>query len=306
MNNQQSDKLNYFTERLLSQLEKKMEVTDKTFGFEFEFLPLNIINMNMMEKLYKLLPELGFAANDGQFRASNGLFITFEPGGQIEYGSSPLYANDHELFNELLMQINETNSHIYKKFNIQYIPTSFLPDRGNAPLCLQSYRYKNLHRRMAFSGTKGREMMKGTASIHLHASFKTFEELLIIYKILFMLSKSEAFAMSSRRRDIWDNTDPSRCGMPSINLSQINDARELIKKIVHHALCAEYLYKDIPFYEVDDITFDDFCIHLTSIFTDVRLNMKGPTVELRTLDSLPVSIFADKWNLFISTVEQLS
>ena len=58
-----------------------------------------------------------------------------------------------------------------------------------------------------------------------------------------------------------------------------------------------------PFADTNDVTFDKFLYHLTTIFTDVRLNLKGPSLELRTLDSLPLSEFMGKWDLFVSVFE---
>jgi hypothetical protein len=44
---------------------------------------------------------------------------------------------------------------------------------------------------------------------------------------------------------------------------------------------------------------------MTTLFTDVRFNLKGPTLELRTLDSIPINEFIPKWNIFISSLETL-
>jgi len=44
---------------------------------------------------------------------------------------------------------------------------------------------------------------------------------------------------------------------------------------------------------------------MTTIFTDIRLNMKGLTWELRTLDSQPLDVFKKKWKIFIRKIEDM-
>jgi len=36
----------------------------------------------------------------------------------------------------------------------------------------------------------------------------------------------------------------------------------------------------------------------------VRINMKGVTLELRTLDSVPPEVFLQRWQQFLSLVQQ--
>ena len=148
-------------------------------------------------------------------------------------------------------------------------------------------------------------MMKGTASVHLHIALRSLKEMPLIYRTLCRLSHDDEFAMSIERRHIWNNTDAPRCGMPLIDGNRTLEPGRLIREIIHHALCADDLYENIPVYELKDLTFDYFLSHLTTIFTDVRLNMKGPTLELRTPDSLPLPDFIGKWKLFTSIFKKV-
>ena len=300
----QKNILSNFTDLLLAELGARIKGTNTSYGFEIEFLPLNAMDLKQVEELYKLLPELGFSKEEDHFLSNTGMIITFEPGGQIEYCSPPLGVDDSELFNKLLKQIAKINAEILNRLGIQYIATGFIPGRGGSPLCLQMERYRKLHQRMPFSGTRGREMMKGTASVHLHIALRSLKEMPLIYRTLCRLSHDDDFAMSIERRHIWNNTDASRCRMPLIDGSRTLEPGRLIREITHHALCAEDLYENIPVYELKDLNFDYFLSHLTTIFTDVRLNMKGPTLELRTPDSLPLPDFTGKWKLFTSIFEK--
>jgi len=296
--------LNLFKKQLYSELQSRIKGTQTTFGFEIEYLPSCIIGLAHMEKLYQLLPKLGFRYNGCHFISDSGLFVTFEPGGQIEYYSPPLYSSDEVLFEDLLKCIETTNKRIFQVLNIKYVATGFIPGRADAPLCIQTKRYTSLYDRLCRSGTRGKEMMKGTASIHLHVGFRSMNEILLVYRILAGFSKSNEFAMSKDRREVWNNTDPARCNMPSINFNKVNTTEDLLEHLVHHALCSEDLYTNIPVYELTDLDFDYFKTHMTTIFTDVRLNLKGPTMELRTLDSMPLYDMKKKWKRFTSVFEQ--
>ncbi|MBS0013128.1 MAG: hypothetical protein KFF46_04080, partial [Desulfobacterales bacterium] len=55
-----------------------------------------------------------------------------------------------------------------------------------------------------------------------------------------------------------------------------------------------------------DTSFETFLYHMTTIFTDVRFNLKGTTLELRTLDSMPMDAFRQRWLQFISKTAQVS
>jgi len=292
-----------YTTQLYDELHLGSRSARPTYGFEYEFLPKEPLNLDRMESLYRLLPRLGYKGQDNRFIADNLLYISFEPGGQIEYGSPPLEAEDRDGFNRLLVQIEQTNETIKKQTEMEYLATGFLPGRAGVPLCLEGDRYVNMHRRMDFCGTRGREMMKGTASIQLHAAFTGMEEMLVLYKELCLLADGEEFGMGPDREDIWTKTDPCRCGVPCLDWQELSDPRQLVRSIVNHTLCAEDLYTDRPFDELLEQDFHQFLVHLTTIFTNIRLNLKGPTVELRTPDSSPSSQFSKIWWRFIEIVE---
>lgn len=307
LNIKQKKMLDMFTESLLTDLQVNISGKKKTtFGFEIEFLPVEIINIKQVEKICLILPELGFRNSGNGFLSDTGLCITFEPGGQIEFCSPPIKGSDFVKFDDFLNQIAETNGKIFKRLGIKYRCTSFIPNRAGIDLCLEGTRYKFMHKRFKTSGTRGREMMKGTAAVHLHAGLKSINELPVIYKTLCMLSKSKDFSMSDERRDIWRHTDTARCSMPDIDINNIgNNPGRLLRGIVHHALCVEDLYSSIPLYEMNDIGFDYFKEHLTTLFSDVRLNLKGPSLELRTMDSHPLPEMAEKWPKFVSIIRAL-
>ena len=105
--------------------------------------------------------------------------------------------------------------------------------------------------------------------------------------------------MGADRREIWDSTDSERCGQP-FHIDESDTPFDVIEKIVDYTIHAGHIGENKPFIETDDLSFDAFMYHLTTIFTDIRLNVKGPSLELITIDSVPFDQFKIKWNKFIS------
>ena len=287
-----------YTDRILDIINRKKPNLQRTFGFEYEFLSRSMLSRQELDEIYEHLLLNGFSRKNDRFISDSGMYITFEPGGQIEYCSSPLLWNDNTAFQKQLDLIKKTNSSIHSTFGIKYTGTDYFPGRMDAPLLLTSDRYLNLNERLKKSGTRGLEMMKGTASIHLHVVIRNVKEILPLFSLLRSLSTSNEFKMSSERRDIWNNLDSTRCGMPLRKNVRIDTSESLIKEMVYFAINAADIAQNIPFYKKSNKTFDGFLYHLTTIFTDIRLNLKGPTLELRTLGSMPVSDFEQKWKNF--------
>ncbi|MFO7752966.1 MAG: glutamate-cysteine ligase family protein [Desulfobacteraceae bacterium] len=291
-----------FTRLLGDYIQGRMPAGKRTFGFEYEFMPDRILDLSDMKELYSFLQKEGFEFDGGAFVNKRGSAITFEPGGQIEYHSVPLLYDDLHGCRECLEIIRTMNEKIEKSLGIKYVATAWIPGRESAPLCLESERYVNLHDRLTMIGKRGREMMKGTASIHLHVVIRRMEEIVPLFLKLKELAFSDEFGMSPQRRKIWDETDPCRCGFPFGPVERTDSPDRVIKEFVSVAVHADVLGEDIPFYKVSDTSFDNFLYHFTTIFTDIRLNAKGPTLELRTPDSVPFDRFETIWHDFIKSV----
>lgn len=294
-------KINY-GEMLFDLLKEKINPGPRTYGFEYEFISRNPLNLDSMKKLYLFLPEIGFTAHGASFLHESGMYIDFEPGGQVEFHTPPLLPGDNTSFNNCLELIKDVISEIYTQLHIEYIASAYIPERKNSPLCLDADRYINLHNRLSNYGTRGLEMMKGTASIHFHAGIKSIEEFPELFSRLIDISGIDGFKMGPDRRDIWSNTDHSRCGQPFL-VDEKDSPFNLISKIVDHSLQAEHIAENKPFLETSDLSFEAFKDHLTTIFTDIRLNLKGPSLELRTIDTVPFDQFKSKWYEFISLME---
>jgi glutamate--cysteine ligase len=293
-----------YAAKLLDRIfEKLASGTPRTYGFEHEFLAKAPPTTDCVRKMHGCLAEMGFTHNGKFMENSRGMHVTFEPGGQIEYHSMPLPSGADAEFDATLKEIDTINDAIRWECGVDYMPVPYMPGRGPGPLCLTSERYVNLHQRLAKSGTRGHEMMKGTASIHLHARIVCIDEMPALFGLMGRLAESPAFRMGPDRRDIWNNTDSTRCGMPYQVPVPHTTAVDLARDIVRVGVDAVVLGAEIPYWQTGNPDFESFLYHLTTLFTDVRLNMSAPTLELRTLDAMPGEMFRERWKKFISEIE---
>lgn len=278
----------------------------RDFAFEYELIAKNPLTKNDFEKVKGVLPSMGFLPKEGKIICDSGMYITFEPGGQLEFSSPPLLADEMEKFDYLLSKIKATVQAIKEKAGVEYLPLPYIPGRAQAPMLLEAKRYHDLHDLLGRVSDRGREMMKGTAAIHLHISLINFEELLRLWSFLCGLSRDDDFAMGEERRDIWNKTDPSRCGLRCTNTNEIYNSNILFENLISFAMHAIELESGLSFSSIRPYpSFDEFMVHFTTIFTDVRLNTKGMTLELRTLDSRPLNEFRETWLTFLKMVQQV-
>ena len=120
--NNRLDELKYsFTSHLLELLDKKVSKGQMTYGFEFEFIATKPLDLNIMEILYGYLPKCGFLLKGKLFTHPSGTYVTFEPGGQIEYHSLPLHAEDDQIVHGIIDLMEETNFNI-KSNKVTVVP----------------------------------------------------------------------------------------------------------------------------------------------------------------------------------------
>ncbi len=291
-----------YAEKLLDTILTRGNSLPRTYGFEYEFLPDRVLNHDDISRLVAFLLSAGYRLEKGIY-SKGGRRIAFEPGGQIEYLSPPLKASDSIEFNETIDWIQDMNSMIEIETGIRYLGTDCIPGRYNAPLLLTSERYSRMHERFMKVDTRGPEMMKGTAAIHLHAAISSREDLEEMYPLFCEMASSEEFGMSNTRREIWDRTDRCRCCLPDVSLE--NGAFSILEGIVEFAIEAVELKSGKPFRNIEEKGFSDFLDHLTTMFTDVRANIKFATLELRTPDSRPLEEFPYLWQKFVEKCENL-
>jgi glutamate--cysteine ligase len=292
-----------YTDLLVERIETSSYTGPRTYGFEYEFMPVRVLHPGDMEGIYDYLRSDRCVGVDGIFSSCCGMGISFEPGGQVEFRSVPMTAGDREQLQCQLDRVRSLLDGILRSTGIDYEGKGFIPGRGTAPMILPGRRYLKMHERFGHSGARGREMMKGTASVQLHASMRQTAEVLPLYATMLRLTGTGDLRMSAERADIWSRTDDSRCGLVVDDLSGIGSSRDLVREFVVFTMEAADLETGRPWRELDGTTYDSFLEHMTTMFTDIRLNMKGITWELRTPDSLPIGSFPSLWEAFVTEVE---
>lgn len=289
-----------YAEKLLDVILTIHNSLPRTYGFEYEFLPDRILDHDDMSRLYGFLLSSGYRPEKGIYSRGERN-IVFEPGGQIEYLSPPLIASDCGGFNKTLDWIRDMNCIIETETGIRYIGTDYIPGRYATPLLLTSERYISMHDRFMKVDSRGPDMMKGTAAIHLHTAITSREDLEQLYPLFCDMAFSAELGMSRARRKIWDRTDKCRCCLPDI--SPESGTLSILEGIVKFTLEAVELQSGKRFSSIEDKSFTDFLDHLTTIFTDVRVNAKVATLELRTPDSRSLDEFPAIWEKFVEICE---
>lgn len=290
-----------FARKLLGMVLSRGNDLPRSYGFEYEFLPHRILEPGDMSLLDEFLKSRGYEPVEGTY-VKGSRRVVFEPGGQIEYLSPPLRADESLRLKEILGWIAAMNDAIGRETGIRYIGTDYFPGRRDAPLLLTSPRYAGMHDRFRTVDVRGPEMMKGTAAIHLHAAITRPSDLEFLYAEFYRMSRSETLGMSPVRRDIWDRTDSCRCGLPK---ARPGDSPEsILESMIEQALGAVELRTGRVFSTLEGMDFSDFLDHLTTMFTDIRVNVKGGTLELRTPDSRPLEEFPRAWKEFVQRCEK--
>jgi len=236
----------------------------------------------------------------------NAAQITLEPGGQVELSGSVL-DNVHQVKKELYNHLEEIKS-VSESVGIKWLglgvqPVSDLDDIEWFP----KQRYKIMAPSMAKSGVLSHYMMKKTASIQVNIDYSSEEDfiekmctaldLVPLTTAVFAnspISRGRLNGFLSERARIWCSTDPTRCGLLgkefSLNpgfCSYINFALDVpmffivrdkkwipVKNITFR----QYIKEGYKGYKA---TWDDWELHLSSIFTEVRA--RG-YIEVRNAD----------------------
>lgn len=233
-------------------------------------------------------------------------WITLEPGGQIELSTS-IHNDIHQLKSELETFIIEIKS-IAGPFDIRWLglgtqPVSSLEDMGWIP----KQRYRIMAPYMAQHGKLSHHMMKKTASIQVNVDYLDEEDfsekmhtalfLVPIITAIFAnspISEGKINGFLSERAHIWNYTDAARCGLigekffsqPRFS-SYIDFALEvpmffIMRKNrwieVKNMTFSAYLKNGYQGYKA---TWDDWELHLSTIFTEVRAKSY---IELRCAD----------------------
>jgi glutamate--cysteine ligase len=244
----------------------------------------------------------------------DGASITLEPGGQVELSGAPLFS----LF-ETCAEVNKHQKElddICKQLDIDFLGMGVLPKWERSKIQLMpKQRYKIMSNYMTKVGDKGLDMMLRTATIQANFDFSSEIDMIkkmrvsqSLQPLIIALYANSPFIdgkitnFTSFRSFIWTKTDKERCGL----LKFIYDDDFSFERYVEYLLDIPmyFVIRENKYLEMTNYTFrnflnnktknghkitpniDDWNIHLTTVFPEVRLKN---FIELRGADGGPWS-----------------
>ena len=239
--------------------------------------------------------------------AADGRALTLEPGGQIEFGSTPcpdLQQLNAEVahYRGLLAQLRSETGYCFLALGAN--PSSAPDDIRRLP----KSRYDVLEPWLRQAGQLGIWMMKATAGVQVNfdhhdeadamRKLRTVFRLAPIFNAMFANSVVKAGELSgfmSWRGHVWTRTDDSRCGIVERLTGDdlgFDDYIDWMLDVPMLFVQREGRYVDLRGYSFRDwmasgkATLADWDLHLSTPFPEVRFR---PQVELRCCDSVPTS-----------------
>lgn len=240
---------------------------------------------------------------------NEGASVTLEPGGQIELSGAPLKTARQTCaeFNTHVDLVKDLSD----EFGIAWLGLGIDPfHEVDAIPIMPKKRYDIMRSYLPTRGRHGLEMMHATATVQ--ANFDYLDEADMIAKMRVALLAtpivSALFANSSlsggkengfvsKRLIIWRDTDPDRCGL----IPFVFDPEFGYDRYIEWALDVPvfFVVRDGAYRAGDGTTFrqfmnngfagmfptmDDWDLHLTTLFPDVRLKR---IIEVRGADTVP-------------------
>lgn len=234
--------------------------------------------------------------------------IFLEPGGQIELSTSPFHLL-RDLSEELTDTIRTLNQ-ASRESGIHWMALGIHPFASLEDIpWVPKGRYKIMSEYFAEKGGRlSHLMMKQTASIQLNVDYENEKDAFFKFRLLTGLAPvfTAIFANSSvyngtvspylsYRAYVWQHTDPQRCGL----IADLFEPGFSFEAFIDYALSVPMLFikrdekwlsvKNLNFkkfmkdgYEENEATLEDWALHLSTIFTEVRLKQ---FIELRSIDS---------------------
>ena len=236
----------------------------------------------------------------------NGASISLEPGGQFEL-SGKNFKTIHETFIETKRHFEELKT-ICQKFGFFSLPLGADPLWGVDDMpWMPKKRYAIMREYMPTKGNQGLEMMASTATIQVNLDYASESDMVKKMRVAQALQSiaTAIFANSpfsfgkpnnylSYRSQIWNDTDPDRCGF----LPFIFDEGFGFERWVDYLLQVPmyFIYRNGEYLSAEGMTFNDFMngkhrlkptmedweTHTSTIFPDVRLKQ---FIEMRGADA---------------------
>lgn len=241
--------------------------------------------------------------------AKDGISVTLEPGGQVEYSGSPV-ENVAAAVREMDAFMQDMNS-AAEDCGIGFLRKGLHPDWHREDIhWMPKGRYRIMRDYMQKKGTHGIDMMLRSCGAQLNLDFsseadmvKKFRVALALQPVIIALMANSSkidgkeTGYASYRSYVWTKTDPDRCG----NLDFVFSDDMGFASYVDYALDVPmyFLYRDGKYLDTAGLSFRDFMAgklpgfegcypsikdwqdHLTTLFPEVRLKRY---LELRAAD----------------------
>ncbi|MDF1663073.1 MAG: glutamate-cysteine ligase family protein [Planctomycetota bacterium] len=240
----------------------------------------------------------------------NGLTITIEPGGAIEYSSPP--HDSLKECGEILRSTLTSFAKVAAGKDVAILATGGMPfNKLSEANWMPKSRYsimRNYFSSLGEPGSLAHRMMTQTLSVQASYDYHSFQDITAKFPAMVMAAPiaTALFANSpleegkltgglSRRGQIWLKTDPDRCGFvtPALNPNMsIEDYIDWAMKVPMIFRVIDGVYHPMlgkPFIEVltegfadgSQATIQDWNNHLSGLFTDARLKN---VIEMRSVD----------------------
>ena len=259
----------------------------------------------ILENLMKIYPNskpifgediIGFFSRDFN--------ITLEPAAQIEISINPYKEIEtiEKIYKEFLNNLNSIiNKFGYKILTVSCQPKSNIDNIKMVP----KRRFRILEKYYEKIGTRGIDMMKGTCSVQVSIDYFSEDDFRKKLQVAYFLTpffklltnnsncyQGKFFNTFLKRTEIYNNTDPKRCGIPENVFAESYGFENYAEYLYDRPLI--YYKKNNEFYETDK-TFgeafknqkvtDDEIWHIASIvFPDIRAKNY---LEIRGADLMP-------------------
>jgi glutamate--cysteine ligase len=234
--------------------------------------------------------------------------ISLEPGGQVEWSSRP--ADDLDALGRDLEAHLAVMREAGDALGIAWLDAGVNPETPVAAMpWMPKARYGIMRDHLGARGRLAHRMMTQTASIQCAFDFVSEEDWIRKFRAAALMAPlaTALFANSSRadgketgyrsfRQAIWRETDPARCGLPAIvfepgfDLERWTSWAAAVPTIFFRRGGGLVASHGEPFQVLagrcgcDAVTIDDWELHLSTIFTEVR---SYSYLEARTADLQP-------------------
>lgn len=240
---------------------------------------------------------------------SLGESITIEPGGQIELSDAPRDSLSEVELSVRCFVRNLKESILPLSGRMLFLGVNPIWSPDHIPLSPKK-RYRIMYPHMAKVGNLGQWMMKASAGTQLSVDYASIDDLQRKFRVLSRLAPflTALFANSpmregrpcgckSFRSHIWQNTDDSRCGIPTAFIKhdfRVEDYIQWALRASPYHLNREEEPQVLTDYSFSDLlqhkhprlrmTQDDWKDHLGMLFPEMRIKS---IIEVRAIDTLP-------------------